>query len=106
MSDSDTKTPEMQVKSLDVRWPESIGPAVLANNACVVTDGTTVYVMFAQVNPPYVAGQPDEARERFDNLTSVAAIPVAQVAIPLANFRAMTKTFNDHIEKLDKILNP
>jgi len=106
MADDDSNKPDMQIKPLDVVWPASSGPCAFANNACIVSDGTIVHVMFAQVNPPLITGRnPKETKERFDTTTSVEAVSVVRLAIPLSNFRVMIKTFADHIEKMDKFLN-
>jgi len=105
MADDDSKKQDVQYKPLDVVWPTSNSPCAFANNACIVSDGTIVHVMFAQVNPPFITGRnPDEAKEHFEKTTSVEASPVVRLAIPLSSFRTMIKTFAEHIDKMDKFL--
>jgi hypothetical protein len=106
MTDEPNKKPDGAYKLLNVQWPDGIGPSNFANNACVVSDGTVVHVLFAQVSPPFFVGSEKELKERIEKVTAVPAIPVIKLTIPLENFRGMVRSFSEHLEKMDKLLNP
>ena len=98
------KTPV--AKMVEVQWMEA-GLATFANNLAFQFDGRSVYLTFAQVSPPLLVGK-DQAtiKDRFDKISSVTALPVARVVIPMDDFRNMLHILQTQLEKIDQLPKP
>jgi hypothetical protein len=93
------------VKMVHVQWPEP-GPAIYANNLCVQYDGNSVFLTFAQVNPPLVVGKSEEETKQLcETISSVKATPVIRLVVPMENFRKMLELIHEHMSRVATIEN-
>jgi len=86
-------------KIVRVEWPE-FGMPECANQLLAAFDGNSIYLMFCQVSPPVIVGTQEDQQKQLDQIESIKALPVAQLAVPLDAFRAMLKVLQEHMDRI------
>jgi hypothetical protein len=106
MTDQASNKSPIPSKMVEVHWAES-GLAVFANNLIAQFDGTSIHLTFAQINPPLIVGTTDaEKQKQLDKISSVMAMPVARLVVPLENFRNMVRALQEQLDQVDRVVNP
>lgn len=108
MSEETTTTaPTPDFKLVQVKWPSEPGGAIYSNSLCFQYDGNSVLLTFAQINPPIALGKDEEETKTLrEAISSVAAIPVVRLVIPMQNFVAMLRNIHEQMDKIEKMPKP
>jgi hypothetical protein len=81
-------------------------PAVFANNLQLTFDGSSVYLAFFQVTPPFVSGATEEEqRKPMDQIASVKAQPVVRLVMPLQLFREVARAVQEQLTRIESVLS-
>jgi len=103
MTDQAANKPMIATKKIPINWVEP-GLAMFANNVASQSDGKAIYLTFAQISPPFLIGK-DEAtvKQEFDKISSVSALPVVRLVIPVDDYRIIVRTLQAQLEQLDQL---
>ena len=101
------KTP-VPIKMVKVNWAEiEPGLVAYANNLTAQFDGKSVHLTFVQVNPPLIFGANEaEKQEQLSKISSIPALPVARLVVPLEDFRTMVRALQEQLDKIDNLPRP
>jgi hypothetical protein len=92
-------------KMVPLVWGDA-GAAIYADNVLAQYDGKVVHLTFGQARPPMITGQTDEEREsQLNEVKFVVVTPVAKLAMPAENFRAIVASLQQHIATIEKFDN-
>ncbi|MCD4728252.1 MAG: hypothetical protein K8R46_11350 [Pirellulales bacterium] len=91
---------QLESKSVPVNWPKEPGVAIYANNLCIQYDRNSVLLTFAQVNPPIILNR--DVEEVRNETTSIDAVPVIRLAVPIHNFHTMVDIIHRHLDVIEK----
>jgi hypothetical protein len=108
MTDQIANKMPISAKMVAVNWAAmEPGLVAYANNLTAQFDGKSVHLAFVQVNPPLIFGANDaEKQEQLNKISSVPALPVARLVVPLEDFRTMVRALQEQLSKIDTLIKP
>jgi len=107
MTDQTANKTPITFKQVEVQWPEQPALAMYANNLAIQYDGKAFHLIFAQVLAPLVLRKTEEeVRQRYEEISSVSAIPVARLVISVEDVRNMLHNIQDQLNKVDALIKP
>ncbi len=104
MTEQATDKAQFIQKGVQLNWAQP-GLAIFANNLHAQFDGyQSMFLTFAQVSPPIItAPTPEEMKQRMDHISSLVAMPVARVVMPIENLRMVIAGLQAQLDAIENM---